>query len=111
MVSMPTEKGVTFYMKLEFVPKFITLLAGAVVCIITIVKEMDVTYSLELLLATLIIFYMIGLIAKKIIQKVLEGNMFVRQDEPAVVNMDIPPQEEADTTEGNTQVETDEAGE
>ena len=52
-------------MKLEFIPKFIMLLAGAVVSILTIVKEMDVTYSLELLLATLVIFYIIGLIAKK----------------------------------------------
>ena len=68
-------------MKLEFVPKFITLLAGAIVSIITIVEDMDVTYSLELLLATLIIFYIIGLIAKKIIQKVIEGNMFVKYTE------------------------------
>lgn len=68
-------------MKLEFIPKFITLLAGAIVSIITIVEDMDVTYSLELLLATLIIFYIIGLIAKKIIQKVIEGNMFVKNTE------------------------------
>ena len=68
-------------MKLEFVPKFITLLAGAIVSIITIVEDMDVTYSLELLLATLIIFYIIGFISKKIIQKVIEGNMFVKNTE------------------------------
>ena len=65
-------------MKLEFIPKFITLLAGAIVCIITIVNDMDTVYSLELLLATLLIFYIIGVIAKKIIQKVIEGNMFVK---------------------------------
>lgn len=52
-------------MKLEFIPKFIMLLAGAIVSIITIVKDMDVTYSLALLLATLVIFYIVGLIAKK----------------------------------------------
>ena len=69
------------FVKLEFIPKFITLLAGAIVSIITIVEDMDVTYSLELLLATLIIFYIIGLIAKKIIQKVIEGNMFVKNTE------------------------------
>ena len=39
-------------MKAEFIPKVITLLAGAVVCIVAIVKQMDVTYSLEVLLAT-----------------------------------------------------------
>lgn len=37
-------------MKAEFIPKVITLLAGAVVCIVAIVKQMDVTYSLEVLL-------------------------------------------------------------
>lgn len=82
-------------MKLEFVPKFITLLAGAVVCVITIAKDMDVTYSLELLLATLIIFYIIGLIAKKIIQKVIDGNMFVKQQQNEMNNLNIP--ESADT--------------
>lgn len=66
-------------MKAEFIPKFIMLLAGAIVCIITIVNGTDVTYSLEMLLATLIIFYIIGLIVKKIVVKVLEGNMFVKQ--------------------------------
>ena len=57
-------------MKAEFIPKVITLLAGAVVCIVAIVKQMDVTYSLEVLLATLIVFYIIGIIAQKIILKV-----------------------------------------
>ena len=55
------------------------LLAGAIVCIITIANGTDVTYSLEMLLATLIIFYIIGLIVKKIVVKVLEGNMFVKK--------------------------------
>lgn len=77
-------------MKLEFIPKFITLLAGAVVCIITIVNDMDVVYSLELLLATLVIFYIIGLIAKKIIQKVLEGNMYKKDTESAMQNIELP---------------------
>ena len=77
-------------MKLEFIPKFIMLLAGAVVSILTIVKEMDVTYRLELLLATLVIFYIIGLIAKKIIQKVMDGNMFKRQQGSAKENVELP---------------------
>lgn len=82
-------------MKLEFVPKFIMLLAGAVVSIITIINDMDVTYSLELLLATLIIFYIIGLITKKIIQKVMESNMFVKQqtEDSEMEDIDIPTQD------------------
>lgn len=77
-------------MKLEFIPKFIMLLAGAVVSIITIIKDMDVTYSLALLLATLVIFYIIGLIAKKIIRKTIEGNMFKRQQGREEENVELP---------------------
>lgn len=66
-------------MKLEFIPKVITLFAGAVVCLVTIINGVDTEYSLELLLGTLVIFYIIGLIAKAIITKVVAGNMFVKR--------------------------------
>lgn len=97
-------------MKLEFIPKFITLLAGAVVCIITIVNDMDTVYSLELLLATLVIFYIIGLIAKKIIQKVIEGNMFVKQQD-SEENLDFPPQKDLENPITAEEAVTKEAGE
>ena len=84
------------FVKLEFIPKVITLLAGAIVSVTTIVNDMDVTYSLELLLATLIIFYIIGIIAKKIIQKVMEGNMFIKRQDAAVENIDVPQRDEDD---------------
>lgn len=86
-------------MKLEFVPKFVTLLAGAIVSVITIVEDMDVTYSLELLLATLVIFYIIGVIAKKIIQKVIEGNMFVKNTGIEEENVELPQQNESSAEE------------
>lgn len=97
-------------MKLEFIPKFVTLLAGAIVSVITIIKDMDVTYSLELLLATLVIFYIIGLIAKKIIQKVLEGNMFVKQQKAHEKDMDIP-NTELGERDSNTETMSEEAAE
>lgn len=80
-------------MKIDFIPKFVMLLAGAIICIITIVNDMDTTYSLELLLGTLIVFYIIGLIAKKLIQKVIEGNMFVKRNNGGI-NMELPPEQE-----------------
>lgn len=76
-------------MKLEFIPKFVMLLAGAIICIISIVNDMDTTYSLVLLLCTLIVFYIVGIIAKKLIQKVMEGNMFVKQSSGSI-NMELP---------------------
>lgn len=69
-------------MKLEFIPKVIMLLAGAVVAVVAVIRDLDTTWALELLLGTLIVFYLIGLIAKKIIQMAMEGNMFVKRREP-----------------------------
>lgn len=66
-------------MKTEYIPKVVTLTAGAVVCIISIVKHMDTTYSLELLLAVLIIFYLIGCIGRRIIEKVMISNRFTKE--------------------------------
>ena len=80
-------------MKIDFIPKFVMLLAGAIICIISIVNDMDTTYSLELLLGTLVVFYIIGLIAKKLIQKVIEGNMFVKRNNGGI-NMELPPEQE-----------------
>ena len=96
-------------MKLEFLPKVITLLAGAIVCIITIVNEMDTVYSLELVLATLIIFYIVGQIAKAIIQKVIGGNMFVKRHDGSGRNIKIPETKKEDQS-GNTAAAADVGG-
>lgn len=91
-------------MKTEFIPKFVMLLAGAIVCIISIVRDMDVTYSLEVLLATLIIFYLIGCIAKMIIEKVKTSNRFIRQRR----DEEIQEAQEQLKTEENTESAEDE---
>ncbi|MEE3461884.1 MAG: hypothetical protein VZR00_08380 [Lachnospiraceae bacterium] len=63
-------------MKLDYLPKLITLTAGLVVCIITIVNKTDVTRALAMLLITLIVFYIIGNITKKCISKVIMSDSF-----------------------------------
>lgn len=80
-------------MKTEFIPKFVMLLAGAIVCIISIVKHMDTTYSLEVLLAVLIIFYIIGSLARWIIEKVMVSNRFMKE------KTDRPTEEEKQAAE------------
>lgn len=94
-------------MKTDYIPKVITLLAGAVVCITSIVRQMDVTYSLEVLLATLIIFYIMGIIAKKIIIKVENSNRFIRQKRDEELKDEM--QEEADSEDGQQEETTDDA--
>lgn len=59
-------------MQNRYIPAFTMLSAGAVVSIFCIVKKVEVLYSLKLLLAMLVLFYIIGLIAGKIIGKVQE---------------------------------------
>ena len=66
-------------MKLRYIPSFITLLAGAITCLICIIKGYDVLYSLEVLLITLIIFAVIGFIAQAIVRAQMEEN--ARQEE------------------------------
>ena len=70
-----------FFVKTDFIPKVITLLAGAVVCIVCIARGMDTLYSLKVLLATLIIFYIIGCIARRIIGHVKDINTVMKLDE------------------------------
>lgn len=67
-------------MKSEYIPKVITLLAGAVVSIVLIIRDTNVTYGLEILLATLVIFYLFGILAQQVILRVEKSNHFIQQE-------------------------------
>ncbi|MCI5501421.1 MAG: hypothetical protein MR384_02090 [Lachnospiraceae bacterium] len=91
-------------MKTDYIPKVITLLAGAVVCIVTIVKGTETTTALEYLLATLIIFYIVGLIAKVIIKKVIDSNSFIKKE---IENLEL----EEDNKKENDEIKASESEE
>lgn len=59
-------------MRDRYIPALITLIAGAITCIIDIYRKADLLPSLKRLLLVILIFYIIGLIARAIIRKVLE---------------------------------------
>lgn len=61
-------------MSSKYIPAFITLAAGALTSIVCIVKKFEILYSLELLLGTLVVFFILGLIAQKILNKVVAAN-------------------------------------
>ncbi len=88
-------------MKTEYIPKFVTLLAGAIVCIDCVLKNRDTTYSLEILLVTLVIFYILGIIAQRIIEKVKESNMVMKLKE-------MSEEVESEQTDENIDEEDDE---
>lgn len=93
-------------MKTDFIPKFITLLAGAVISIVCIVKDIDVTRSLEILLATLILFYIIGCIVRRLIERVLISNSVLKKEIEKQAAEDIKTDDENASEE-----QTSEAGE
>lgn len=57
-------------MKEKMIPLVTMLTAGAVTCLVCILKKYETLYSLKLLLAVLIVFYVIGRIAKKLLDRV-----------------------------------------
>jgi len=54
-------------------PALIMLIAGAITCIIDIYRKVELLTGLKRLLIVLVIFYIIGLIARKIIVKTMES--------------------------------------
>lgn len=59
-------------MRTRYIPAGVMLLAGAVTCIISIAQKKDIVKSLIILLVVLILFYIIGLIAKYLVEKILK---------------------------------------
>ena len=55
-------------MRTRYIPAGVMLIAGAVTCIVSIVQNQDIVKSLITLLVVLILFYVIGLVAKFFIE-------------------------------------------
>ncbi|NLP34607.1 MAG: hypothetical protein GX359_05345 [Clostridiales bacterium] len=68
-------------MRLKYLPAFIMLTAGAIVSIIDIMHKLPLHVALKRLLLVLIIFYIIGLIAKAIIENTLQDEPQLMQEE------------------------------
>jgi hypothetical protein len=66
---------------------------------------MDTTYSLEVLLAVLIIFYLIGCLARWIIEKVMVSNRFMKE------KTDKPDEKDEKTAETGQETKAQEAKE
>ena len=68
-------------MKIRYIPAGITLIAGAITCLICLMRNLDVMYSLEILLIVLVIFLFIGIKAQKIIVNILHEQKMEEEDE------------------------------
>lgn len=58
-------------MQIKYLPALVTLVAAAVVCIFGMVNSYDVTFLMKAEIITIIVFYIIGKVAGKIINNVL----------------------------------------
>lgn len=67
-------------MKIRFIPAGIALSAGSVTCLICLIRDYDVLYSLEALLITLLIFTYMGFKVQKIVMNVIHEQQ-VREEE------------------------------
>lgn len=97
-------------MKTDFVPKFITLFAGAVISIVCIVKDVEVTRALEILLATLILFYIIGCLVKRLIERVLISNSVLRKEMNKQKDEDIEAEDKENSDKAASESETEKTG-
>lgn len=86
-------------MRDRYIPALITLLAGAITCIIDIYRKAELLPSLKRLLVVLIIFYIIGLISRAIIRKVLEPKLESSDNEIGDNPEDATDDEDANTNE------------
>lgn len=61
-------------MKTRFIPALITLIAAAIVSVINIIEKTELVPGLRNLLIAIIVFYLVGLISKTVINRTIEKN-------------------------------------
>jgi len=86
-------------MRTKYIPAITMLTAGLIVGIVSIVQHADVIASLKLLLVVLVAFYILGMLAYKIIDKVLRDfNEKESDEQPDLENEDeqSPGEEESE---------------
>ncbi|MSS62986.1 hypothetical protein [Velocimicrobium porci] len=84
-------------MQERYIPAITMLSAGAIVCIFCIIKKVDTLYALKLLLGMLVLFYIVGLIAKRIIRKINEeASRKVAEEKEEAMESDEEQQEDSD---------------
>lgn len=58
----------------KYIPSFVMLSAGTIVCIISVINKFSLLKCLISLLLTMIVFYLLGCMMKKVLDNVKEAN-------------------------------------
>lgn len=67
-------------MKIRYIPAGVALIAGAITCLICIMRGYDVVYSLETLLLVLLIFTFIGMKSQQVIVNVMHEQQVMEME-------------------------------
>lgn len=95
-------------MKTRYIPAVTMLSAGAVISIISILNQWDVLYSLKLLLGVLVVFYILGLIAKAMITRTLEKDGRPPEEYEEEAEEESPEEKEGEPAEVSAEAEKEE---
>jgi flagellar biosynthesis/type III secretory pathway M-ring protein FliF/YscJ len=87
-------------MRTRYIPSIIMLLAGTITCAFCLIKSYSVNLTLEILLGVLIIFYIIGLIARNLINRIITTDLEQSEDvDVATEGEETATEEEDDVSE------------
>ena len=86
-------------MRTRYIPSIIMLLAGTITCAFCLIKSYSVELTLEILLGVLILFYMIGLIARNLINKIITTDLEKPEDMDVATEGEETVTKEDDVTE------------
>lgn len=86
-------------MKRKLLPPFLMLLAGSTASIIMYIKDYEIKPMLLILLGVLLIFYLLGLISKRILDSFEVAQIKAALDEGEVIEKEAAEAAEADTAE------------
>ncbi len=75
--------------KRKLLPVFIMLLAGAIASILTAIFQYEITSLLLIVFITLVVFYILGLILMKVLDKIEEQNTEPDLDEGEVIEKEV----------------------
>lgn len=88
-------------MKRKMIPLILMLAAGAITSIITYLRDFELTTMLWILLFVLIVFYILGLVIKKILdvfdKQIKEREEKEKADEGAVIEKELSEEDEQNT--------------
>lgn len=89
-------------MKRKLIPIFLMLVAGAVTSIIAYIKDYELTRMLWTLLAALVIFYLLGILMKKVLDlfdEQIKKADEEKKNEGSVIEKEVEEEPETEETE------------